>query len=57
MPPEYVAYVLAAAAKMVHELIVHGANVNDTDVGGRTPLMMAAMQGWSDAAAELVAEG
>jgi hypothetical protein len=36
MPPEYVAYEIAAPGKMVHELIVHGANVNDTDVGGRT---------------------
>ncbi len=55
MPPGYVAYELAAAAKMVHELIAHAANVNDTDVYGRTPLMMAAMHEWPDAVAELLA--
>ncbi len=55
MPPGYVAYELAAAGKMVHDLIAHGANVNDTDVYGRTPLMMAAMHEWPDAAAELLA--
>ncbi len=54
MPPGYVAYELAAAGKMVRELIAHGAKVNDTDVYGRTPLMMAAMHGWSDAATELL---
>lgn len=54
MPPDYAAYELAAAGKMVRDLIAHAANVNDTDVDGRTPLMMAAMQGWSDAAAELL---
>lgn len=54
MPPGYAAYELAAAGKMVHQLIAHGANVNDTDIEGRTPLMMAAMQGWSDAVAELL---
>ena len=54
MPPNYAAYELAAAGKMVHELVTHGANVNDTDVYARTPLMMAAMQGWSDAVGELL---
>ncbi len=39
---------------MVHELISHDANVDDRDVDGLTPLMMTAMQGWSDAAAELL---
>lgn len=54
MAAGYVAYELAAAGKMVHELITHGANVNDMDIYGRMPLMMPAMQGWSDAAAELL---
>lgn len=54
MPAGYVGYELAAAGKMVHELIAHGADVNEMDIYGRTPLMMAAMQGWSDAAAELL---
>lgn len=55
MPPGYVAYELAEAGRMVHDLIRHGANVNDRDVDGRTPLMMAAMQEWSDAVVELLA--
>jgi hypothetical protein len=54
MSANYVAYELAAAGKMVRELIAHGANANDTDVYGRTPLMMAAMHEWSDAAGELL---
>ena len=32
MPPGYVSYELAAAGRMVHELITHGANVNDIHV-------------------------
>lgn len=54
MAPGYVAYELAAATHMVQALIAHGANTNDRDIDGRTPLMMAAMQGWFDAAAELL---
>jgi ankyrin repeat protein len=49
MPAGYVAYELRAAGKMVRELINHGADVNATDVQGRTPLMMAAMHGWPEA--------
>lgn len=55
MPPEYPAYELAAAGKMVASMIAHGANVNVADVDGRTPLMLAAMQGWTDAISELLA--
>lgn len=54
MPLGYAAYELGAAAKMVSYLIAHGANPDDKDVDGRTPLMMAAMEEWSNAAAELL---
>src|SRR6478752_4422686 len=46
--PSYVAYELAASGKMAHALISRGADVNTTDVHGRTPLMMAAMHAWPD---------
>ena len=49
MPEGYIAYEMAAAGKMVRELIRRGADVNAADVSGRTPLMMAAMHGWADA--------
>src|SRR6476661_5020944 len=48
MPDGYVAYELAASGKMAHALISRGADVNTTDVHGRTPLMMAAMHAWPD---------
>ena len=57
MPSGYADYELAAAAKMVSALIARGAEVNAADADGRTPLMMAAMQGWRDAAGELLAAG
>jgi hypothetical protein len=49
MPEGYVACELQAAGKMVRLLISHGADVNAVDIHGRTPLMMAAMQGWPEA--------
>lgn len=55
MPPDYAAYELAAAGKMADALIAHGAKVNVADVDGRTPLMLAAMQGWSDVVSQLLA--
>jgi ankyrin repeat protein len=54
MPPDYAAYELAAAGKMVRSMIARGASVNVADVDGRTPLMLAAMQGWSDVVSELL---
>src|SRR5579863_2481993 len=49
MPEGYVAYELGAAGKMVRDLINHGAELNVADVHGRTPLMMAAINGWPEA--------
>jgi hypothetical protein len=57
MPADYVGYELAAPARMVRALIAHGAAVNQADSFGRTPLMMAAMHGWVDAARVLLAGG
>ncbi len=56
MPPSYIEYERSAAEKMVRNLIAHGADVNAGDVEGRTPLMMAAMQGWPGAVAELLSK-
>jgi hypothetical protein len=54
MPANYAAYELAAPLKMVRDLIAHWADVNLADADGRTPLMMAAMQGWADVVRELL---
>jgi hypothetical protein len=54
MDERYVAYELAAAGKMVRQLISHGANVNAADIHGRTPLMMAVMQNWPEAVRALL---
>jgi Ankyrin repeats (many copies)/Putative peptidoglycan binding domain/Ankyrin repeat len=48
MPEGYAVYELAAAGKMVRELLSRGTDVNASDVHGRTPLMMAAMHAWPD---------
>jgi hypothetical protein len=37
----YTEYELAAAEKVVHDLLEHGADTTVTDIDGRTPLMMA----------------
>ena len=55
MPASYAAYERAAPMQMVRDLIAHGADVNVADANGRTPLMMAAMQGWADVVRELLA--
>jgi ankyrin repeat protein len=55
MPPGYVEYELAAAEKMVHDLLAHGADVTVTDIDGRTPLMMAVMHRWPGAVRDLIA--
>ena len=55
MPASYAGYERAAPLKMVRDLLAHGADVNAADAAGRTPLMMAAMQGWADVVRELLA--
>ncbi len=55
MPRGYIEYELAAAEKMVHDLLTHGADVTVTDIDGRTPLMMAVMHRWPDAVRDLIA--
>jgi ankyrin repeat protein len=57
MPPEYVAYELAAPQKMVRDLIARGADINAADAEGKTPLMMAAMHDWPDVVKTLLAAG
>ena len=54
MPADYAGYELAAPAKMVQDLLAHGADPSIADVDGRTPLMMATMQGWPDVIRELL---
>lgn len=55
MPPGYVEYELAAAEKMVHDLLAHGADVTVSDIDRRTPLMMAVMHRWPGAVGDLIA--
>ena len=55
MPADYVAYELAAPARMAHDLIDRGAHTHTRDSNGQTPLMYAAMQSWSDVIIELLA--
>jgi ankyrin repeat protein len=55
MPSGYIEYELAAASKMVHDLLARGAGVAVTDIDGRTPLMMAVMHRWPDAVRDLLA--
>jgi ankyrin repeat protein len=55
MPPGYIEYELAAAGKMVHDLLARGAEVTVTDIDGRTPLMMAVMHRWPGAVRNLLA--
>ena len=55
MRPGYIEYELAAAEKMVHALLAHGAEVTVTDIEGRTPLMMAVMHRWPGAVRDLIA--
>ena len=55
MPPAYVESERAAPLEMVRDLIEHGADVQVVDADGRTPLMMAAMQGWAGVVKELLA--
>jgi hypothetical protein len=54
MPAAYAGYELAAPVKMVRDLLAHGADPGLADVDGRTPLMMATMQGWADVVQELL---
>ena len=55
MPPGYIEYELAAAEKMVHNLLAHGTDVTVTDIDGRTPLMMAVMHRWPGSVRDLIA--
>lgn len=54
MPDDYAAYELAAPARMVRDLLARGGDVTTTDDAGRTPLMMAVMQGWPEVVTQLL---
>lgn len=55
MPPGYIEYELAAAEKMVKDLLAHGADFTVTDIDRRTPMMMAVMHQWTGAVRDLIA--
>jgi hypothetical protein len=55
MAPAYIESENTAPQTMVRDLLRHGADVNAIDADGRTPLMMAVMQGWANAVRELLA--
>ena len=55
MPAGYAEYELAAAEKVVKNLLAHGADARTTDTDGRTPLMLAVMQRWPGSVRELIA--
>lgn len=54
MPPAYIESERTAPQTIVRALIGHGADVNATDADGKTPLMMAAMQGWTAVVMDLL---
>jgi len=54
MSASYIESERAAPLAMVRALTGHGAEVNAADADGKTPLMMAAMQGWTGVVAELL---
>jgi Ankyrin repeats (3 copies)/Putative peptidoglycan binding domain len=57
MPLAYIQTELNAPLNIVRELIHAGADVNAADADGKTPLMMAAMQGWDGVVRELLEAG